>query len=210
MNQNPQIINRLLSLYPGLKCFLNYTTPYELICGVILSAQCTDGQVNKTTPRLFQRYPDFTRLARARRSEVEKIIYSTGFYHHKAQFLIEMARTVADDFAGALPRTMAELTTLSGVSRKSANVLQQELYQLAEGMVVDTHVLRLSFRMGLTKEKSPVKVERDLVKIIAPESRRNACLAFIQHGRTHCMARNPGCKGCPLADLCPKKGLSSR
>jgi endonuclease-3 len=204
MPPNPPIIQKLISLYPGLHCFLNYRTPYELICGVILSAQCTDAQVNKTTPALFARYPDFAALARARQTSVEKIIYSTGFYHNKAKHLISLARTVTGEFNGRLPETIDALVTLDGVSRKSANVVQQELYGQADGMVVDTHVKRLAFRMGLTRETSPEKVELDLVRLIRPESRRYACLAFIQHGRTWCMARGPKCGECPVRDICPR------
>jgi len=201
---------KVFKLYPDLKCFLTHKTEYELIAGVILSAQCTDDRVNLVTPHLYKAFPDFESMAKAKQKAVEKIIYSTGFYHNKSKHLITMSKRVLNKFEGKLPSSIAELITLQGVSRKTANVVQQEIFGLTDGIVVDTHVKRLAFRMGLTKEKSPEKVEIDLMKVLPHFDWRQVSLALITHGRKYCMARNPNCIECPVKKLCPRKGLEAK
>ncbi|TVP54775.1 MAG: endonuclease III [Gemmatimonadales bacterium] len=198
-----EIFDRLHAEYPDAHCALDHRNPYELTVATILSAQCTDMRVNKVTPALFDRYPDPESLAGARQQDVEALVHSTGFFRNKAKNLIGMADAVVDEHGGEIPRTMKDLSALPGVGRKTANVVLGNAFGIDEGVVVDTHVKRLAKRMGLTGETSPVKVERDLVKIFPRERWTLLSHLFIFHGREVCDARNPRCERCVVSDLCP-------
>jgi endonuclease III len=200
---------RLEEAYPGTArelCALRFESPYQLLAATILSAQCTDVRVNMTTPALFERYPRVEDLARASSLDVEALIRSTGFYRAKARNLIGMAITVMRDFDGEIPRDLDELVTLPGVGRKTGNVLRSVAFDLS-GLPVDTHVGRLSRRLGLTEATDPVKVEHELNALIAPQRRGAFSLRLILHGRAVCVARRPTCEVCELRDFCPRVGV---
>lgn len=202
-------LERLAPEYPGTArdlCALDHRNPYELLAATILSAQCTDGRVNMVTPHLFARYPTPEDLAMAHPREVEEIIRSTGFYRNKAKSLIGMAAGVVERFDGAVPSRMEDLVTLPGVGRKTANVLRSVAMDLP-GLPVDTHVGRLSRRLGLTEETDPVKVELALNAIVPARDRGVFSLRLILHGRAVCVARKPRCGECLLADFCPSAGI---
>jgi len=199
------VLRRLRGEYPEARCALLHENPYELIVSTILSAQCTDEMVNRVTPELFRRYPTAASLAKARLPSVEKLVKSTGFFRNKARNITGMAKKVVADFGGAVPRTMDELLTLPGVARKTANVVLGTAFGVASGVVVDTHVDRLSHRLDLTKEKDPKKIEQDLMKIIPKEKWILFSHQLIWHGRLVCQARRPRCPDCPLEDLCYSK-----
>jgi len=192
---------------PDPRCALDYVSPYELICSVILSAQCTDKRVNMVTPALFARYPTVQALAQARQADVEELVRTTGFFRNKAKNLIGMARAVVERFDGRVPQGMDELLSLPGVARKTANVVRGEIWGLADGVVVDTHVTRLAFRLGLTRHTDPVKIERDLMALLPPAEWIDFSHRLIRLGRTICTARKPNCAECPLARWCPKRGV---
>jgi endonuclease III len=198
-----EYMRRLGETYPDAKCSLDYTNPYQLLVATILSAQCTDVRVNMVTPDLFARFPDAAALADADRGDLESRIKSTGFFRNKTKSLLGMARAVIDKHRGAVPNTMDELTNLPGVGRKTANVILGNAFGLNEGIVVDTHVTRVSYRLGLTRETDPVKIEQDLMKIIPREKWTLFSHLLIFHGRAICVARRPLCERCPLWDLCP-------
>ncbi len=202
------VIRALARHDPHPRCALDYASPFELICAVILSAQCTDKRVNLTTPALFSRYPDARALAAARQEDVEELIRSTGFFRNKAKSLVGMARRLVEAFGGEVPREMDALLSLPGVARKTANVVRGEAYGLADGVVVDTHVTRLSRRLGLTRQTDPVKIERDLMALLPPREWIGFSHRLIRLGRTLCPARKPQCPACPLARHCPKIGVS--
>lgn len=202
-----KIIKLLKSSYPEAGCSLAHADPYQLLIATILSAQCTDERVNEVTPALFKKYPTPAKMGSAPIEDLEKLIRSTGFYHNKAKSIKESSKTIAEKFAGKVPDSMDELLTLQGVARKTANVVLGSAYGIAAGVVVDTHVKRLSFRMGLTKETDPAKVEKDLMAIVARKDWIWLSHALIAHGRKFCYARNPDCPACPMKELCPKKGL---
>lgn len=196
---------RLAPEYPGTArdlCALEHRNPYELLAATILSAQCTDERVNMVTPHLFARYPTPQDLAVARPADVEEIIRSTGFYNNKTKSLIGMATGVVERFGGEVPSRMADLVTLPGVGRKTANVLRSVAMDLP-GLPVDTHVGRLSLRIGLTTETDPVKVELELNQMVPAAERGVFSLRMILHGRAVCPARKPRCADCVLADFCP-------
>jgi endonuclease-3 len=200
---------RLAQEYPGTArdlCALQHRNPYELLAATILSAQCTDERVNMVTPHLFAAYPTPQDLAVARPPDVEDIIRSTGFYNNKTKSLIGMATGVVERFGGEVPTAMADLVTLPGVGRKTANVLRSVAMDLP-GLPVDTHVGRLSLRLGLTTATDPVKVELELNKMIPAAERGMFSLRLILHGRAVCVARKPRCGDCLLADFCPSAGL---
>lgn len=197
------VVRRLRKAYPDAKCALVHRNPYELTAATILSAQCTDEMVNRTTPALFKRYPTPEKLARARQATVENLIHSTGFFRNKAKNLIGMAKTLVADFGGEVPRTMDELLSLPGVARKTANVVLGVAFGRAEGVVVDTHVGRISRLLGLTFEKDPVKVERDLMELLPRSEWIDFSHRLILHGRKTCIARRPRCGECVLRRLCP-------
>jgi len=194
---------RLQAAYPDAHCALDHRNAYELLAATILSAQCTDVRVNMVTPALFAKYPDAVALSDADRGEVETLIKSTGFFRNKAKSLVGMARAVVERHGGEVPRTMDELTKLPGVGRKTANVILGNAFGVNEGIVVDTHVGRLSKRMGLTRETDPVKIERALIPLFPREQWTMLSHLLIEHGRRVCDAKKPKCGDCVLADLCP-------
>ena len=202
-----QILAILKRTYPSAHCALHFTTPLELLIATILSAQCTDERVNLVTPALFARCPDAAFLAAISQGELEKIIHSTGFYRAKARSLRSCAASLVADHQGKVPRTMEALHKLAGVGRKTANVVLGNAFGLAEGVVVDTHVGRLSRRMGLTRHLDPVKVEGALVRLIPKEDWTLVSHLLIAHGRKRCNARNPNCPQCELRKLCPQRGV---
>ncbi|MFM6407344.1 MAG: endonuclease III [Microcystis sp.] len=198
-----EILSNLKQLSPEATCSLNYQTPVQLLVAVILSAQCTDERVNKVTPALFARFPDAKSLAFAEREELETLIRSTGFYRNKAKNIQGACQKILKDFQGEVPKTMAELLTLPGVARKTANVVLAHAYGMIEGVTVDTHVKRLSNRLGLTTNNDPVKIERDLMALLPQPDWETFSISIIYHGRAVCKARNPACFSCQLASLCP-------
>jgi endonuclease-3 len=204
-----EIIRRLWEEYPDATTSLQHTSPYELLVATILSAQCTDERVNMVTPELFARYPAPEDLAGARTEDVEEIIRSTGFYRQKTKSLLGMAESVVEDHDGVIPSTMKELVKLRGVGRKTANVVLGNAFGKDEGVVVDTHVKRLSGRLGLTRETTPEKIEPDLMALVPEASWTDLPHLFIFHGRAVCKAPTPLCGECILADLCPSAELQS-
>jgi endonuclease III len=198
-----EIVRRLHEAYPGAQCSLVHRNPYELLAATILSAQCTDARVNMVTPGLFERYPTPADLAAAKLEDVEELIRTTGFFRSKAKSLVGMAGALVERHAGKVPAEMAALTALPGVGRKTANVVLGNAFGLAEGIVVDTHVTRLSGRLGLTAERDAVKIEADLVKLLPREEWTDLAHLFIDHGRAVCKAPTPRCEACVLSDLCP-------
>ncbi|HOT00580.1 MAG TPA: endonuclease III [Acidobacteriota bacterium] len=202
-----RIIERLARIYPAPRCALNHRNPLELLVATILSAQCTDERVNRVTPELFRRYPDAAALATVPQAELEAVIRPTGFFRNKATSIRGCCRQLVERHGGQVPRTMEALTALPGVARKTANVVLGSAFGIAAGVVVDTHVRRLAFRLGLTNQTQPEKIERDLMELASPEHWINLAHWLILHGRTTCRARRPACAGCPLDDLCPKEGV---
>jgi endonuclease-3 len=202
-----EILLRLKRHYPNSKCTLHYQTPLQLLVATILSAQCTDERVNQVTPELFRRFPDAQALATAPREEIEALIRPTGFYRNKAKHIQETCRKILTDFGGQVPRTMPELLTLPGVARKTANVVLAHAFGINAGVTVDTHVKRLSRRLGLTEHEDPVRIERDLMQLLPQVDWENWSLRLIEHGRAICTARQPLCQQCFLADLCPTASL---
>jgi endonuclease-3 len=196
---------RLAEEYPDAECALDHRNPYELLAATILSAQCTDERVNMVTPELFAKYPTPADLAEARPGDVEEIIRSTGFYNNKTKNLIGMAQALVERFGSQVPGEMAALVTIPGVGRKTANVVRSVALGLP-GLPVDTHVTRLSHRLGLTTEKDAVKIEFALNPLIPASERGLFSLRMILHGRQVCIARRPACDRCVLADFCPSAG----
>ncbi|TVP45537.1 MAG: endonuclease III [Gemmatimonadales bacterium] len=193
--------------YPDAHCALHHRNPYELTVATILSAQCTDERVNMVTPSLFDAFPDPQSLAQARQHDVEELVRSTGFFRNKAKNLIGMADAVMDRHDGVIPNTMEALVSLPGVGRKTANVVLGNAFDIDHGIVVDTHVKRLSKRLGFTRQTDPVKVETDLVKIFPRERWTMLSHLLIFHGRKTCVARKPRCADCCVAHLCPSADL---
>ncbi|HVE13820.1 MAG TPA: endonuclease III [Elusimicrobiota bacterium] len=205
-----RLLDGLRKLYPGAECELDHSNPLELIVGVILSAQCTDARVNQVTKTLFQRYRTARDYADARPEELEAIIRSAGFYRMKARAIRETARALVERHGGEVPDTMEELLALRGVARKTANVVLGTAFGKAEGVVVDTHMKRLAYRMGLTRQTDPVKVERDLMACVPREAWIDFGHFMIWHGRRVCKALSPACSACALAPDCPKRGVPQR
>jgi endonuclease-3 len=203
----PRILARLKETYPDAHCELDFTNPFQLICATILSAQCTDVRVNMVTPALFRKYPDAEALAQARQEELEEIIRSTGFFRNKAKSLIGMAQAVVAEHGGDIPSSMDALVKLPGVGRKTANVVLGNAFAINEGVVVDTHVARVSGRLGLTTHTDPVKIEQDLMRLAPREDWTLLSHLLIFHGRRVCIARKPRCRECVLAPLCPSAEL---
>lgn len=197
------LIRILAATYPDARCELEFKTPVQLLVAVILSAQCTDKRVNMVTPALFQKYPDAPDLARIPQEKLEQAIHSTGFFRNKARNIRGCCRAIVERFGGCLPDTMEELLTLDGVGRKTANVILNVAFGKNEGVCVDTHVLRLSERLGLSKEKTPEGVERDLMRLFPREKWGDVTTWLIWHGRRRCAARRPDCAHCELKHLCP-------
>jgi endonuclease III len=203
-----EILVRLKRIYPDAHCTLTYQTPVQLLVATILSAQCTDERVNQVTPALFQRFPDALALASAEVAEIEALVRSTGFYRNKAKNIQAACRMITTEFGGEVPKLMEDLLKLPGVARKTANVVLAHAYGINAGVTVDTHVKRLSNRLGLTEHADPVRIERDLIKLLPQPDWENWSIRLIYHGRAVCMARNPACDRCLLVDLCPSVDLT--
>jgi endonuclease III len=198
-----QISEIFLKNHPEPKTELTHKNEYQLAVAVMLSAQTTDKKVNQVTPDLFKKYPDWESLANADISQVQSLIKAVNFYIGKGERLVSAGRFVLTNFNSVLPKTMPELTKIPGIARKSANVIMQELWGIAEGIVVDTHVTRVSQRLGLTVNSDPVKIEKDLMELIPRDNWRNFSGAAVLHGRYVCTARKPKCGECPLNNICP-------
>jgi endonuclease-3 len=197
-----EILRRLEAAYPNAECALHHRNAWELLVATILSAQCTDARVNMVTPELFRKFPTPNAMAEASLPAIEEEIRSTGFYHNKAKSISGAAKKIVSEFGGKVPKTMAELLTVPGAARKTANVVLGVAYHVAEGVVVDTHVLRLSHRLGLTQHAEPKKVEQDLMQIIPRDHWIQFSHELIHHGRQICIARKPRCVDCTLETLC--------
>ncbi|YAG12544.1 endonuclease III [Nostoc sp. DSM 114161] len=198
-----EILSRLKRLYPDATCSLNYSTPVQLLVATILSAQCTDERVNKVTPALFSRFPDAESLAIADLDELENLVRSTGFYRNKAKNIQAACRMIVSEFNSVVPNQMEQLLKLPGVARKTANVVLAHGYGINAGVTVDTHVSRLSQRLGLTEHTDPIRIEKDLMLLLPQPDWENWSIRLIYHGRAICKARSPVCVACELADLCP-------
>ncbi len=198
------IIEKLKKAYPDAKCSLDFKSPFEMMIAVMLSAQCTDDRVNLTTPALFAKYNTPEKMANAPLDELEKLIHPCGFYKNKAKNMKLASEKILKDFGGKVPNTIEELITIPGVGRKSANVIMLEAFNNPQGIAVDTHVKRLSNRIGFSKQNEPEKIEQDLLKQIPKEYYKDVNHIFIWHGRNICSARNPKCKECPIFDNCKK------
>ena len=202
-----KIVRVLKKTYPDAECALQHESPFQLLVATILSAQCTDERVNMVTPQLFKKYPTPEKLARATQSAVEKIIQSCGFYRNKATNLRGMAQALVDRHDGEVPRDLDALTSLPGVGRKTANVVLGTAFGIPSGVVVDTHVKRISYLLGLTKSTNPEIVERDLAAVLPRSEWIDYSHRLIHHGRAVCIARRPRCHECPLLTICPRVGL---
>lgn len=199
-----KIFQTLRSLYPDAQCSLRFSNPHELLVATILSAQCTDDRVNLVTQTLFKKYPTLKSMAEASLEEFEQDIRSTGFYRNKAKNIIAASKFIMDKFNGKVPSDMESLLLLPGVARKTANVVLGNVFNKALGVVVDTHVQRLSLRMGLSKQKSPEKIEQDLMKLLDSTQWVLFSHLMIYHGRKVCSARKPECALCSIEPFCPK------
>jgi endonuclease-3 len=202
-----KVARRLARHYADAQCALHFSSPLQLLIATILSAQCTDERVNMVTPELFRRFRGADDLANASQSEIERIIQSTGFFRNKTKNIKDCCRRLVEEHGGEVPQDLEALVRLPGIGRKTANVVLGTAFGIASGVVVDTHVGRLSIRLGLSAHKDPIKVERDLMALLP----RRQWIAFshrmIHHGRRICVARNPKCDICPLNDICPKIGV---
>jgi endonuclease-3 len=205
-----EILARLKRAYPDAHCELDFRNPFELLAATILSAQCTDVRVNSVTPELFRRWPDAAALAAADPEQVEVVIRPTGFFRAKTRSLIGMAQAVVADHDGQIPRTMAELRALPGVGRKTANCILGNAYGLSEGITVDTHVIRLSHLLKLSRHTDPEKLERDLMLLVPRADWALVSHLLIWHGRRVCIANRPKCGACVVAELCPSREIGDR
>lgn len=197
-----ELVNtELAKLFPNPQCALTYKTPFQLLVAVILSAQCTDKKVNEVTPKLFAQYPDVDSMARASQEDIEKLIYSTGFYRAKAKNIIATAKKIKEDFGGRVPQTMEQLITLPGVARKTANIVLGNCFGVVVGIAVDTHVKRLSNVLGLTEQQDPVKIEQDLMQILPQKEWFVFTYRIIEYGRKYCVAIKHDHAKCPLTPL---------
>jgi endonuclease III len=201
-----KIIEGLRNTYPDAHCELDFQTPFQLIIATILSAQCTDKRVNIVTRDLFKKYRSPADLAKANPEELEQEIKSTGFYRNKAKNIRAMANDLVEKYGGKVPNSMAELTGLAGVGRKTANVVLGNAFGINEGIVVDTHVMRLTKRLKLSSHTEPEKIEQDLMKLVPQSQWTTFSHWLIWHGRRRCYARNPDCAGCEIGALCPSRG----
>lgn len=201
-----EILRILRRAYPDAHCELAHRNPFELLVATILSAQCTDIRVNKVTPALFKKYPDAQSMAGAKQENLEELIRSTGFYRNKAKNIRAASAALVQKHGGGVPRDLESLTVLPGVGRKTANVVLGNAYGIESGVVVDTHVGRLSQRLGLTKHRDPVKIERDLAKVVPRNFWTLWSHLLIWHGRRRCFARKPDCARCELSSICPTAG----
>jgi len=197
------IIKILRKNYPATCTALNFETPLQILVATILSAQCTDERVNKITPALFKKYPSAKEFARAKQEDLETEIRSTGFFRNKAKSIIGAAKKICEDFGGEVPDAMEELLTLPGVARKTANIVLSSAFKKAAGIAVDTHVKRLSERLGLSAQQAPEKIEKDLLALVPKKDWLDFNYLLVNHGRAICIARKPKCPECPLKNLCP-------
>ncbi len=202
-----KITTILKRTYPDVTCALDHQSAFQLLAATILSAQCTDERVNMVTPALFKRYPTPSKLAAASQTDVEKLIQSTGFFRNKATNLRGMAQALVDDHAGEVPQDLESLTKLPGVGRKTANVVLGTVFGIPSGVVVDTHVRRITNLLGLTESQNPEIIERDLIKLLPKTQWIDFSHRLIHHGRRICIARRPKCLDCPLLKVCPRVGL---
>ncbi|MFP4577670.1 MAG: endonuclease III [Coleofasciculus sp.] len=198
-----EILLRLKRLYPDARCTLNYDTPVQLLVATILSAQCTDERVNQVTPELFRQFPNARAIAQADIEVLEALVRPTGFYRNKAKNIQGACRMIVAEFGGQIPRRIELLIKLPGVARKTANVVLANAFDIHEGVTVDTHVKRLTQRLGLTEHSDPIRIERDLMRLLPVEDWENWSIRLIYHGRAICQAKKPKCNACVLADLCP-------
>ena len=203
-----EILIRLKRLYPEAPCTLNYETPVQLLVATILSAQCTDDRVNLVTPALFERFPDAVALANADIEELESLVRSTGFYRNKSKNIKGACQAIVNKFNNQVPQRMELLLELPGVARKTANVVLAHAFGINMGVTVDTHVKRLSQRLGLTEHTDPTRIERDLMVLLPQPDWENWSIRLVYHGRAVCNARNPACNICELADLCPSANIT--
>jgi len=203
-----EILIRLKRLYPEAPCTLNYETPVQLLVATILSAQCTDDRVNLVTPALFERFPDAVALGNADLEELESLVRSTGFYRNKSKNIKGACQAIVNKFNNQVPQRMELLLELPGVARKTANVVLAHAFGINMGVTVDTHVKRLSQRLGLTEHTDPTRIERDLMVLLPQPDWENWSIRLVYHGRAVCNARNPACNICELADLCPSANIT--
>ena len=202
-----KIIKALRKAYPTAKTALRHKNPFELLISTMLAAQCTDKRVNKITPSLFKKYKNAADFAHVKQNVLEKYIYSTGFYRNKAKNIVASSQKIINEFNGTVPDSMEKLITLQGVARKTANIVLSGSFGKAEGIAVDTHVRRLSQRMGFTKKQDPGKIENDLMGIIPKKDWLEFNYIMVDHGRAVCKARRPRCADCVIGGLCPSKKL---
>lgn len=203
----PAIVERLREAHPDAHCELNYREPWQLLVATIMSAQTTDERVNQVTPVLFARFPDPAALAGASREEVEALIQPTGFFRQKARYVQDTCRRIVEEYGGNVPAEMEALLTMSGVARKTANVVRGEIFGLADGIVVDTHVKRVSRRLALVEGEAPEQIEQELMALLPRDLWIEIAHLLIFHGRRICHARKPDCAHCPLVNLCPSAVL---
>lgn len=197
-----EIVELMKKTYPDATCSLDFKTPFQMVIAVMLSAQCTDERVNKTTPELFSKYPTAESMAVADIKDLEKIIHPCGFYKNKAKNMKACSQKLVEEFNGVVPETMEELQSLPGVGRKSANVIMLEAFHNPQGIAVDTHAKRISNKMGFSKETEPEKIEQDLLKVIPKEYYYDVNHLFVWHGRKTCDARKPNCENCTVKEYC--------
>lgn len=197
-----KVIEILKDYYPDATCSLDFKTPFQLVVAVMLSAQCTDERVNKTTPALFERCKTIQDFADIDIHELENLIHPCGFYKNKAKNIKLCAKQVLENFGGVVPHTMQELTSLAGVGRKSANVIMLEVFGIANGIAVDTHAKRIANLTGMSDQKDPAKIEQDLIKLLPKEYLKDVNHLFVWHGRNTCIARRPKCNSCPIKEYC--------
>ena len=200
--QISKLLDILSDEYKEAKCGLDYESPLELTIALILAAQCTDKRVNMVRPTLFKKYPDVYSLAKADKKELEQIIHSCGFYNNKSNNIIKTANIIITNFNGQVPNTMAELTKLAGIGRKSANIILQECFDITEGIAIDTHVTRITKKLGLTNNTDPLNIEKDLMKVLPKKYWNKINHILVCHGRKVCDARKPQCLKCPVNIIC--------
>jgi endonuclease III len=208
--RSAEIVRRLSKAFPDATCSLNFQSPLELLVATILSAQCTDLRVNQVTKTLFRKYPATAHYARAKLADLERDIQSTGFFRNKAKSIQNCCRVLLERYDGKVPKDIDQLVELPGIGRKTANVVLGTAYGIAVGVVVDTHVSRISRRLGLTSQKDPEKIEKDLMAQFAKKEWIALSHRLIQHGRRYCTARKPKCSECPLLPLCPQIGVEHK
>lgn len=201
-NEILKVLKILEDEYMDAKCGLDFSNPLELTVSLILAAQCTDKRVNMIRPILFQKYPDVYALAKADKKQLEEIIHSCGFYNNKSKNIIATANIIVDKFDGKVPNTMKDLTSLAGIGRKSANIILQECFDITEGIAVDTHVGRITQKLGLTNNSAPINIEKDLMKSIPKKYWNKVNHMLVSHGRAICDARKPKCTECKIKNIC--------